>query len=101
MSSVFVVNQRAGEGLSFGVRALGSHSHGLAVFRNDELTLRMVLPASLFGFSCEGVRINLFDGDGVPRCAADRILFAVIFRSETAFDDITIRPFSRNRLLYS
>ena len=51
-------------GFSFGVSAFGSECHGLAVFRNDGFTLTMVLAASLFDFTCERVRIYLFDGDG-------------------------------------
>ena len=46
VSSLFLGNHSCGSRLSFGVSAFG-----VAVFRNDGPTLRMVLPTSLFGFT--------------------------------------------------
>src|SRR6266849_5477337 len=93
MSSLFVVNQRASEWLSFGVSALRGECHVLAVFRNDGLTLGMVLPSGLFCFRCERVGIYLFNGDGVPRCSRDGVLFAVVFDKVAGTDRSTVLSF--------
>src|SRR6266853_5900172 len=86
VSSLLFGNDSCGCRFAFGVSAFRSQCHGLAVFRNDGFTLTMVLPTSLFDFTCERVRIYLFDGDGVPRRSGNWILFTVIFGGVATID---------------
>src|SRR5438128_2731997 len=54
----------------------------------------MILSTSLLRFRCEGVGVDLFDRDGVPRCSSDRVFLAVVLGSVAAVDGSTVLSFS-------
>jgi hypothetical protein len=73
-SLLFFVNVFSAGGLAFGVGTFARRCHGLAIFGYNRPIRRMVLPASLLRFGCEGVGVDLFDRDGVPSSHSPELL---------------------------
>ena len=96
---LLVVNYFCASWLAFGVGTFDCRCHGLAIFGNDRSASDMVLPASLLLLRCEGIGVDLFDRDGIPRRTSDRIFLAVVFGREAAIDRSTVLPLPGDSLL--
>src|ERR1039458_6677538 len=83
---LLVVYETRRERLAFSIRTLRSRRHSLTVFRDYGSTRRIVFSVCLLSDGGEGICVHLLHGEGIPRCARDFSVLAIVLDRHRGID---------------